>query len=386
MTRIAQRVRCMADVDDARRSPASLSQVATGPAEASAGGCITIIGYHMKTTLLTSALLSVLGAMSFAPSVHAASRLPPPDPELRHTRICDVSACYYAWNVVDSDGDGYNDADEVVAGTDPYDPKSTPGLSLIVDLIGAQMLPTFEFGVGKIIINPAEMQAELEAYGVGSESPLAAFPLGERKEGLTRLGLDTELLAEHGFLAEFDGLSLVLGHDEKDAPVRRVGGVDMRLISADAEEDGDLNPPKVVDITHEDDGSTTYTLDNGDKLHDGLNGHGERKDKDGNVIDKWYVNPDADTGTGEPTEEDVKAWERMRNATVRTVAGWTAIDVDPDTLRDPNETIILVDPEYLDMQSQITGEPQIRTARPEKNPNLPNPLVEGGGCFPKCGN
>lgn len=334
----------------------------------------------MKKTLLTSALLSVLGAMSFASPVHAA------DPELRHIRVCDLSVCYYAWNVVDSDGDGYNDADEVVAGTDPYDRESRPGLSLIVDMIGAQLLPTFEFGVGKIIVNPAELQAELEAYGVGEESPLAAFPLGERKDAFTRLGLDTELLAEHGFSAEFDGLTLVLGHDDNNAPVRRVGGVDARLISADAEEGDAPDQHIVVDIKNEDDGSTTYTLDNGEKLHDGLNGHGDRKDKDGNVIDKWYVNPDADTGSGEPTEEDIKAWERIRNATVRTVAGWTAIDVDPETLRDPNETIILVDPEYLDMQSQITSEPQINKAQPEQRPDLPNPLLDGGGCLPKCGN
>lgn len=336
----------------------------------------------MKKTLLTSALLSVLGAMSFASSVHAASRLPPPDPELRHIRICDVSACYYAWNVVDTDNDGYNDADEVVAGTDPYDPKSTPGLSLIVDLIGAQMLPTFEFGVGKIIVNPAELQAELEAYGVGGESPLAAFPLGERKDALTRLGLDTELLAEHGYSAEFDGLTLVLGHDDKNAPVRRVGGVDARLISAN----GDApNQQEVIDTKRHDFG-TTYFLENGETMYVGDDGHGLRQDKDGIITETWYVNPDADSGTGEPTEEDFKAWERMQDATIRTVAGWTAIDVDPETLRDPNETIILVDPEYLDMQSQITDKPQINKAQPEQRPDLPNPLLDGGGCLPKCGN
>lgn len=333
----------------------------------------------MKTTLLTSALLSTLGAMFLASPVQAASKLPPADPELRHIRICDLSACYYAWKVVDSDGDGYNDADEIVAGSDPYDPKSYPGLSLIVDLIGAQMLPTFEFGVGKIIINPAELQAELEARGGGTESPLAAFPLGERKEGLARLGLDTEQLAKHGFDAELDGLTLVLGHDDKDMPVRRVGGVDVRLISA-----GDGNVNNVVDTQRHDYG-TTYYLDNGDTMYVGDDGHGVRLDKDGNVLDDWYVNPDADTGSGEPTDEDIKAWERMQNATVRTVAGWSDIEVDPETLRDPNETIILIDPERSDMQADISNPPQIDTAQPESNPGLPNPLLNGGGCWPKCG-
>lgn len=328
----------------------------------------------------------MLGTIAFASSIQAASRLPPADPGLRHIRVCDLSACYYAWNVVDSDDDGYNDADEIVAGSDPYDRKSTPGLSLIVDLIGAQMLPTFEFGVGRIILNPAELQAELEAHGGGTESPLAAFPLGERKEGLARLGLDTELLAKHGFDAEFDGLTLVLQHNaDSGLPERRVGGVEMRLISADGGDGEDLDLPNVVDIYNYDDGATGYKLDNGDFIYDGADGHGLRQDKNGKIIDDWYVNPDADTGSGEPTEEDIKAWERIRNATVRTVAGWTAIEIDPETLRDPNETIMLIDPEYADMKSDISNPPQIKTAQPELHPNLPNPLVSGGGCFPKCG-
>ena len=334
----------------------------------------------MKTTLLTSALFFALGAMSFAPSVQAASKLPPADSELRHLRVCDLSACYYAWNVVDSDDDGYSDADEIVAGSDPYDSKSYPGLSLIVDMIGAQLLPTFEFGVGKIIVNPVELQAELEARVGEQESPLAAFPLGERKEGLSRLGLDTEMLAEHGFTAEFDGLSLVRGHDDKDAPVRRVGGVDIRQISAGG--DGGVGND-VVDTKRHDHG-TTYYLDNGDTMYIGDDGHGVRQDKDGIVLDDWYVNPDADTGSDEPTEEDVKAWERMRNATVRTVAGWSAIEVDPETLRDPNETIMLIDPDYPDMKTDISNPPQIDRAQPEIRPDLPNPLLNGGGCWPKC--
>ena len=146
----------------------------------------------MKPALLVSAVMLALGVTTAMRPALAA------DPELRHIRVCDLSACYYAWNVTDSDNDGYNDADEIVAGTDPYDPKSRPRLSLIVDLIGAQLLPTFEFGVGKMIVNPAELQAELEAHGGGQDSPLAAFPLGGRKDALTRMGLDSELLAKHG--------------------------------------------------------------------------------------------------------------------------------------------------------------------------------------------
>ena len=33
---------------------------------------------------------------------------------LRNARICDPTGCYFAWNVVDSDGDGVVDADELI--------------------------------------------------------------------------------------------------------------------------------------------------------------------------------------------------------------------------------------------------------------------------------
>jgi Bacterial TSP3 repeat len=332
----------------------------------------------MKPALLVSAVMVALGLTCAMRPAMAA------DPELRHIRVCDMSACYYAWNVVDSDGDGYNDADEIVAGSDPHDAKSHPLLSLIVDLIGAQLLPTFEFGVGQMIVNPAELQAELEARGGGQDSPLAAFPLGDRKDALTRMGLDSGLLAKHGYDSGFDGLTLVRGHDDKGAPVRRVGGVDIRLISA-GDENTDPQINDVVDFINHDDGSTTLILDNGDSIHMAVDGHGTRMDKNGKVLDDWYTNPDADTGSGEPTDEDIKAWERVRNATVRTVAGWSGIEVDPKTLRDPNETIILVDPDYPDQNSQVFDPPQIDRAQGETRPDLPNPLLDGGGCWPKCG-
>jgi hypothetical protein len=332
----------------------------------------------MKRALLASA---VSLAAIFAGAVFPAFAQ---DAELRHVRVCDLSACYYAWNVVDSDDDGYSDADEIVAGSDPYDAKSHPPLSLIVDLIGAQLLPTFEFGVGKVIVNPAELQAELEARGGGQDSPLAAFPLGQRKDALTRLGLDTDLLAAHGYEPEFDGLTLVRGNDDNGAPVRRVGGVDARLISA-GDENTDPQINDVVDFINHDDGATTLILDNGDSIYMGVDGHGIRMDKNGKVLDDWYANPDADTGSGEPTEEDIKAWERIRNATVRTIAGWSGVEVDPGTLRDPNETIILIDPDYPDESGQVSDPPQIDKAQPEFHPDLPNPLLNGGGCWPKCG-
>lgn len=333
----------------------------------------------MKHTLIASAIATGIALASLIPSARAE------EPELRHVRLCDASVCYHAWNVVDTDGDGVSDADEVMAGTDPHDPASRPSLPLIVEMIGAQLMPTFEFGVGQIVVRPAELQAKLEAYGGGAENPLAAFPLGDRKDAFSRLGLDTDLLAEHGYDAERDGLTLVRGHDDKGAPVRRVGGVDVRLISA-GDDAGDTKIPddlKVVFKEETKDGRTVILYSDGSSLEI-KNGKGDYRGPDGKPVKGGYYNPDADTGTGEPTEEQKQAWERVRNATVRTIAGWEPIQGDPGQLPDRRKTIILVDPEHQEFEGDVSEPPQIDRAQPDIRPDLPNPLLEGGGCFPKC--
>lgn len=326
-----------------------------------------IVGSLKRTSgtpafLATTLLASVLAC--------AAQPARAADPALRHVRICDTSACYYAWNVVDSDGDGVCDADEVSAGSNPHDPKSTPPLKLVAALIGKGLLPTFEFGLGKVIVYPEKLQSTMEA---GLTDPLAAFPVGKRNTGMALLGVSSELLANSGIDAEHDGITLTLQHDPKSGlPGKRVGAVALGLISAGDAEDPVLND--VVDIQHFDDGSTGYVLDNGDWLYDGADGHGVRMDKEGNILDDWYVNPDADTGTGEPTKEQIAAWMRVQNATKRTVANHEPIGgQDPSTIVDRGDLIVLIDPEYSDYVGTVSGPPQIDRAEPERHPGLPNP-------------
>ncbi|MGN6152186.1 MAG: thrombospondin type 3 repeat-containing protein [Lysobacteraceae bacterium] len=298
------------------------------------------------------------------------------DDTLRHVRLCDASYCYYAWNVVDSDGDGVCDADERVAGTDPHDPKSRPSPEIIATLVGKQMLPSFEFGLGKVILYPEKLQETIEA---GAKDPLATFPVGERKDAMTRLGLSAELRAEHGIQVG-EGFTLAQEFDPKGgAPYRRVGGIDVRLIS-DEDDDAGWEPltssPEVMEIYNYEDGSTGYKLTNGDWLYDGADGHGLRQDKDGKIIDQWYVNPDADTGAGgPPTDEQLKAWERAHGATVLTVQGHEPPTFDPDGLQKPRDLIVLIDPEYGNYSGMIQDAPRVTTAQPETRPDLPNPQV-----------
>lgn len=328
----------------------------------------------MKHTLIASAMAAGLWLAA------SGAQAQDGDPELRHIRVCDTSACYYAWRVLDSDRDGVSDADEIVAGTDPYDAANRPTLDLMVAMIGERMLPTFEFGLGKVIVSPAEVQAMIESIRP-DQSGQAAFPLDGRKDALSRLGLSGELLSEHGIDPDSDGLTLRQDFDaSSNAPYRRVGGIDMRLISAG----GNVQLDDVVDTKRHDYG-TTYYLKNGDTMYVGDDGHGVRQDKDGKIIDDWYVNPDADTGNGEPTEEQFKAWERIRNATMRTVADREQPTFDPDGVQDPRATIVLIDPEYADYGGIVQDAPNIDTAQPETRPDLPNPQQDGGGCWPKCG-
>lgn len=337
----------------------------------------------MKATTLSAALAVALLTAGASPSASAK------EDHLKYLRVCDQSACYHAWNVVDSDGDGYNDADEIVAGTDPYNPVSRPDMRVVVELIGKQLLPTFEFGVGKMVVNPAELHAALEEYGLGGgvESPLAAFPLGERKDALTRMGLDVEQLAGFGLDFENDGLTLVRGFDQKkEIPVRRVGGVTLDMISNE-DPAGDTPLPEETNFEYEkfQDGSDFYRFENGDEVLITPDGKVERTNKEGKVIYTGYVNPDADTGT-EPTKEQFAAWERVRNATVRTVFGWTPVEVgDPDDIKDRKDTIIYINPEMADFQGTVSGAPDFNRAQPETRPDLVSPIVAGGGCWPKCG-
>lgn len=337
----------------------------------------------MKRVILASAIATAVALTCTATPARAE------EPQLRHIRLCDVSACYYAWNVVDSDDDGISDADELVAGFDPHDPSSRPPLPLMVEMIGAQSLPTFEFGVGEMVVRPVDLQAQLEKLGMTMpDSPLAAFPLEGRKDAVIHLGLDPKQVADFGISIESDGFTLVRGFNEDTkVPERRVGGVSVSWIS-EGEDGGTPAPaePKVVYSDPMKNGDLFIKLDNGDEVVSHPDGGYERTGKDGMPKkNSGFVDPDADPGEGKPTDEQVKAWERVHNATVLTVFGWSPIEIDPKDIEDRKGTIILIDPNYMGYEGMVSGPPQIDSAQPETRPDLPDPGQPDTGCWPKCG-
>lgn len=123
--------------------------------------------------------------------------------ELSDLRVCDLSACYIALNVVDSDGDGVADADEIVLGYDPLDPASTPPLSLVLDATLDGKLPTYELGHGTWAVFPEEFVKGLEEKwygrqdlpaGVEPSLPSEVFGIPTRRGSLALAGIDDGLL------------------------------------------------------------------------------------------------------------------------------------------------------------------------------------------------
>ena len=97
-----------------------------------------------------------------------------------------------------------------------------------------------------------------------------------------------------------------------------------------------------------------------------------------------YINPNADTGSSVPTPEQEENLLRLRGAAIRTIEGWSAPKLDIEKLRDPLETIILVNPDYINDIALVFNPNRVTKAQPETHPDLPNPGVPAGAA-PKTG-
>jgi hypothetical protein len=297
---------------------------------------------------------------------------------LRQARLCDTSGCYLAWNVVDSDQDGVSDADELIAHTNPFDPLSRPPLHMVVELAEKHGLSSFEAGLGAFFVFPPELQAMLEKSR-DANSLLAGFPLGiERPDALSRLGISSGLLKEHGIDVGTQGLSIGLTPPTKDiGPQPQVGGMAMSWY-ADDEDLGSLPTLKPVkDETL--DGDRFRTYDNGNVRADWADGSFTVMDADGNVVKRGYVNPDADPVGTTPSPEQVKRVLNLREAASHGVQGWTTPITDGAEPKDPHpSTFIMVDPDYIG-NTALIFEPTVTRAQPETRPDLPSPQVSAGG-------
>src|SRR4051812_3441987 len=170
------------------------------------------------------ALGASLGA---AVPAHAAD----PKPSYATLHLCDPTGCYFAWKVVDSDGDGFCDADELMAGTNPYDAKSHPLLTVVVQLAVDRKLPSFEAGLGAFLAVPQQI---LDARAKAGIDVLGAFEMGSRRKTIEHLGMTfgeintkgVDLDPTHGFSLGLNGKG-----GKGSRPGIKVGGIDVALLS-----------------------------------------------------------------------------------------------------------------------------------------------------------
>lgn len=133
--------------------------------------------------------------------------------DLSDLRVCDLSACYLALGVVDSDGDGVADADEIALGSDPLDPASRPPLALVLDATLDGKLPTYELGFGTWAVFSEEFVKDLEKKWLGDHPslPSEVFGIPTRQSSFALAGIDDGLLKSVGIdMPWVNGLSFGL--------------------------------------------------------------------------------------------------------------------------------------------------------------------------------
>lgn len=381
----------------------------------------------------------MLAGLAFASSLGlagpAAAEEEPPR-RLETVRLCDPTACYVAWSVIDSDGDGVSDADEALAGTDPLDATSVPGLEVVTELLVTRQLPSFEHGLGSMIVMPDEFVA-LEKEHLGRRAPwtslegMGGFDLEGRGDTLARLGISGDLMKEHG-LDPMKGFTLGLdlpgnvgsgangiGGGSKESPLAgiRASRFDRSLYSAGDDKKADpkaqppkQDPPPKADppktdppktdppkdggtggddeltplpklphggvksrTTDPESGIKTTTFNDGTTRTDTKNGFFEERNGKVTKHGTKYVNPDAeDLSVVDPAA--FEQWERMIGATIQTIEGWEPIGGDEDDIEDRRLHIAYIEGEGgWGSGFVVTGEPRFTTAQPEYDPNLPNP-------------
>ncbi len=178
------------------------------------------------TPRLTTGLVRTGGAVVLAAAVLAvpapAQAAPPPGPLL----VCQQGVCLLNASGVDSDGDGWSDADEQAAGTDPNDSTSHPQILQILDGFLDHGIRPEGFALREVIVLPSTAPD-------GSSLTSDLFAFGPQRAGaLGRLGLTHPLLSG---LSSDNGVRAVIdtaGTGSTGGPPVMVGGMDISLISS----------------------------------------------------------------------------------------------------------------------------------------------------------
>jgi hypothetical protein len=180
-----------------------------------------------SVALAVSTLLSALSLSAFgAPSAHAETFA-------HEKQTCTSGVCLVAVKImVDTDGDGVSDDDEIAAGTNPNDPFNRPSPKDLVGLAAEGKLPSFNDHVTEVLVMPTQGpdgQSLGNGYLPARENLMKLFGIGG--DMLKSSGLDpnggVRITADRDAMFNIGGKNISSGH----APVR-VGGLDFALVSA----------------------------------------------------------------------------------------------------------------------------------------------------------
>jgi len=178
-------------------------------------------------------VLAAVVAMLMAPGMSSAHS----DEWVGNPVVCEHELCLIATqSLADTDKDGFSDADEEAAGTDPLDATSHPSVLELVELTPEGLLPSFAKGLTEVVVLPTLLP---DGSDLGHR-----FDWPARDNALSRLGITSELLDSVGLDSGLGiriqaDLSATIGTKLGDRPHIRVAGLDVGLISAG---DDDLAP------------------------------------------------------------------------------------------------------------------------------------------------
>lgn len=161
------------------------------------------------TVAAATAALATMATLTGQPATAA----PAPEPLL----VCENGVCLLNPQGVDTDADGYSDADEASAGTDPKDPSSHPGVLQILNGWFAGLRPEGP-GIREVIVLP---EFAPNGAAIGNASIFAFGP--QRGDAMKRLGLTNARL---GGVDASNGLRVTL---DLSNPSRRTGHPGMSI-------------------------------------------------------------------------------------------------------------------------------------------------------------